>query len=108
VVACVPAAGSPGHRLIAVAGGRVRAALTLREPSGVPDAVARLAATLGPVAPSLIPREDLDEVRIVTAWLNATEGRRASADLDRLGRAGVEAWVLRRIAPGALFSSDAR
>jgi hypothetical protein len=105
VVACLPAAGEPGHRLVAVAGGRVRQAVTLRARSALPTTVARLTAALAPAPPLVVPREDLDEVRIVTTWLAGPVGRRSSVDLDRLGRAGVEAWVADRLAPGPLFSS---
>jgi hypothetical protein len=108
VIVVVPSAGAPGHRLIAVAGGRLRGAVSAPGPVALSSAFSCVVAALAPPVPALLPREALDEVRIVTAWLATPEGRAASIDLGRLGRAAAWARVVACAAPGPLFSSAAR
>jgi DNA polymerase-3 subunit epsilon len=104
VVAVVPAADGPGHRLLAVAGGRLRLAV------GVPDAAALRAAftqavrALAPGVDPLLARAALDEVRVVTAWLATPAGRAAAIDLEQVGPAGAWARLAARVGPGPLFA----
>ena len=74
----------------------------------VASAFAQATAALAQPLPALLPREALDEVRIVTAWLASPEGRAAAIDVGRLGRAAAWTRVTARGAPGPLFSSTAR
>jgi len=104
VVALVPAAGAPGHRLVACAAGRLRAAFAVRHPADLAGALAGAARALAPAPPLVVEREALDEVRIVTAWLASPEGRAASVDVARLGWRATAAGLAARLAPGPLFA----
>jgi DNA polymerase-3 subunit epsilon len=104
VVAVVPATGAPGHRLLALGGGRLRAAIPATRARELAAAFAEALAALAPPPPSLIAPEDLDEVRIVTAWLASPAGRAAAVDVGRLGRAAGLARVRERATTGPLFA----
>jgi hypothetical protein len=108
VVVVVPAASGSGHRLIAVAGGRLRFALTASRTTELQPAFVRVAAALAEPAPAIVPREALDEIRVVTAWLASPPGRAAAVDVGRLGRAA--AWERVRVlaVPGPMFASTGR
>jgi excinuclease UvrABC nuclease subunit len=108
VIVVVPAAGAPGHRLLAVAGGRLREATAAPSPEALRAAFARVWAALEPPAPAILPRTALDEVRVVTAWLASAAGRAAAVDVSRTGRAAAWARVVARTVPGPLFSSAGR
>jgi hypothetical protein len=108
VIVVVPAAGAPGHRLLAVAGGRLREAVAAPAPSRLPGAFARVWAALERPVPALVPRGALDEVRIVTAWLASGPGRLSAIDVSRERREAAWARVVARAAPGPLFSSAGR
>jgi DNA polymerase-3 subunit epsilon len=104
VLVVLPDACSGGHRLLAVAGGRLAAALPAPDAGALPDAFVRTLAALRAPLPPLIPRDALDEVRIVTGWLAGAEGRAAAVDVERAGRAGAWAHVRTRTAAGPLFA----
>jgi hypothetical protein len=104
VLVVLPDARATGHRLLAVLGGRLRAALPAPDGRTLPDAFERALAALRAPLPPLIPRNALDEVRIVTAWLAGAEGRAAGVDVERAGRAGAWAHVVARTVPGPLFA----
>lgn len=108
VLVVVPAAGGPGHRLLAVAGGRLRCAVTARDPASLPAAFARVVAALVEPADAIVPREALDEIRVVTAWLASPAGRAASIDVGRLGRAAAWRRLEALAAPGPLFAQAGR
>jgi DNA polymerase-3 subunit epsilon len=108
VLVVVPAAGEPGHRLLAVAGGRLLEANGASAPAALAGAFARTWAVLERPVPALLPRTALDEVRVVTAWLASAPGRAAALDVSRLGRAACWTRVVARTAPGPLFSSAGR
>jgi hypothetical protein len=107
VVVVVPAAREAGHRLIAIAGGRLRLALSAPSPAELRPAFARVVAALAGPAAAIVPREALDEIRVVTAWLASRTGRAAAVDLDRLG--GAAAWerVRALTTTGPLFAAHA-
>jgi hypothetical protein len=105
VVVVVPDASAPGHRLLAIAGGRLRLAVSAPRPRDLAEAFARVAAALDAPTDAIVPREALDEIRIVTAWLASPAGREAAVDLGRLGRAAAWRRVLGRAAPGPLFAA---
>jgi hypothetical protein len=104
----LPDAGEPGHRLLAIAGGRLVEAVSGAGAPGLVRAFGRALEALARPLPVLLPREVLDEVRIVTAWLASPAGRAAAIDAGRVGRAAAWSEVLARAAPGPLFSSGAR
>ena len=108
VVVVVPAAAAPGHRLIAVAGGRLRLALSAPRPAELAPAFARVTAALAAPPEEILPREALDEIRVVTAWLASPAGRAAAIDVGRLGH--VTAWhrVQALAAVGPLFTDSCR
>jgi DNA polymerase-3 subunit epsilon len=108
VVVVLPAAGAPGHRLVALAGGRLRRAVAAPAPAALAGAFADVWAALAPPVDVLVPRAALDEVRVVTAWLATEPGRRAALDVSRVGRAAAWSAVVARTAPGPLFSSAGR
>jgi hypothetical protein len=108
VLVVVPDAGGAGHRLLALASGRLVAAVTAGDGDALASAFGQVTAALAQPLPALLPREALDEVRIVTAWLASPEGRAAAIDVGRLGRAAAWTRVTARAAPGPLFSSTAR
>jgi hypothetical protein len=103
VVVVVPAAHEAGHRLIAVAAGRLRLAVSAG-PAGIQAAFARVAAALTVPADAIVPREALDEIRVVTAWLASPVGRAAAVDVGRLGHAAAWRRVQALAAPGPLFA----
>jgi DNA polymerase-3 subunit epsilon len=105
VLVVVPLAGRAGHRLIAVGGGRIVDAASASTEGALGDAFAHACRALARPLPALLPRDALDEVRIVTAWLAAPAGRGATIDVGRLGRAAAWTEVLARAASGGLFSS---
>jgi hypothetical protein len=107
VLVVVPAAGEAGHRLIAIAGGRLRLALSAPSPAELRPAFARVAAALAEPAAAIVPREALDEIRVVTAWLASRTGRAAAVDLDRLGEPAAWERVRALAAPGPLFAAPA-
>jgi hypothetical protein len=107
VLVVVPAAGRPGHRLLALGGGILRGAFAAPDATALRPALERTLASLAPPPPAILPREQLDEVRIVTAWLAGAEGRAAAVDVDRVGAAGAWAHVRRRTAHGPLFAAAA-
>jgi hypothetical protein len=107
VLALVPAVPGPGHRLLAVAGGRLRGGVSTAETATLANAFARAIALLAGSVPALVAREALDEVRVVTGWLAGPAGRAATIDLAR-GRAAAWAELVRRVNPGPLFSCGAR
>jgi hypothetical protein len=108
VLVVVPAAGEPGHRLLAVAGGRLLEAHGAPSPVALAGAFARTWAALERSVQALLPRRALDEVRVVTAWLASAPGRAAALDVSRIGRAAAWTRVVARTAPGPLFSSAGR
>ena len=103
VVVVVPAAREAGHRLIAVAGGRLRLAVSAPRPFDLPAAFARVAAASTLPADAIVPRDALDEIRVVTAWLASPIGRAAAVDVGRLGHAAAWRRVQALAAPGPLF-----
>jgi DNA polymerase III subunit epsilon len=105
VLVVAPAADGPGHRLVAIGGGRLRAAVSAPCAAELAAGFARAVAAVERPLPALVPREALDEIRIVTAWLAGRDGRRAAVDVGRLGRRAAWEAVLARAAPGPLFSS---
>jgi DNA polymerase-3 subunit epsilon len=107
VLAVVPAVPGPGHRLLAIAGALLRGAVAVTEPARLASAFARATALAAEPVSALVPRAALDEIRVVTGWLASAEGRAATIDL-RAGRAAAWKDVVRRVAPGPLFSSAAR
>jgi hypothetical protein len=104
IVAVVPVIGAPGHRLLAIGGGRLLSAVASPSSSTLPAAFARTLRALDPPPAVLVPREALDEVRLLTGWLASAEGRAASIDLARLGRERAWTEVLKRVSPGELFA----
>jgi hypothetical protein len=106
VLVVVGAAGAPGHRLLAVAGGRLRAAASAPDRAALGPAFATVAAALRAPVPALLPPDALDEVRIVTAWLASAEGRAATVDYGRVGHAAAWASVAARTTPGPLWLSS--
>lgn len=108
VCVALPEAGMSGYRLLAVVGGRLCAAASAPARPSVEAAFDRIVAALEHPAPALLPRDALDEVRIVTAWLASPAGRAATIDYGRLGRMASHARLLARIVPGPLFSSGDR
>jgi hypothetical protein len=105
VLAVVPAAEGPGHRLLALAGGTLRGAWAAPDATALRPAFERALAALAPPPPAVLPREQLDEVRIVTAWLAGADGRAATVDVDRAGTAGAWAHARRRTEAGPLFAA---
>lgn len=103
----VPAVPGPGHRLLAIAGALLRGAVAVSEPAMLAAAFARATALAAAPVSAVVPRAALDEIRVVTGWLASGEGRAATIDL-RTGRAAAWKEVVRRVAPGPLFSSGAR
>ena len=103
VVVVVRAAFGPGHRLIAVVGGRLRLALSAACAADLRPAFDRVAVALPDPPPAVVPRDALDDIRIVTAWLASPAGRVTAVDVGRLGRAA--AWERVRVlaAPGPIF-----
>ena len=53
---------------------------------------------------AVVPREALDEIRVVTAWLASPSGRAAAVDVGRLGHAAAWRRVQALAAPGPLFA----
>jgi hypothetical protein len=107
VVVVVPAAREPGHRLVAVAGGRLRLAVSAPTTAELRPAFARAAAALAEPVDAIVAREALDEIRVVTAWLSSTVGRAATVDVGRLGHAGAWRRVEELAVPGPLFTMHA-
>jgi hypothetical protein len=107
VVAVVPAARSPGHRLMAVLGGRLRLAVSAPCPADLRPAFTRVAAALAEPVEAILPREALDEIRVVTAWLGSPAGRAAVVDVGRLGHEAAWRRVCALAAPGPLFTPPA-
>lgn len=105
VLVVVAASGTRGHRLLAVSGGRLRAAVSVPDRRDRAAGFARACAALEPPPAALLEREELDEVRLVTAWLAGAEGRAATIDVARLGRAAAWAALAARVTPGPLFAS---
>ena len=90
VVVVVPAAHGAGHRLIAVVGGRLRLAVSARVPD-LRRRSPRVAAALTVPADAIVPREALDEIRVVTAWLASPIGtapRRSTSGVSVTRRPG--------------------
>jgi DNA polymerase-3 subunit epsilon len=107
VIVVLPAAGAPGHRLLGVADGRLRAVAPAATTSALRPAFLRVTRVLEPPASPLIARAALDEVRIVTAWLASREGRAAAVDVGRLGPAAAWARVEALATMGPLFAPSA-
>jgi hypothetical protein len=106
VVVVVPAARGPGHRLVAIAGGRLRLALSAQCAAELRPAFARVAAALAAPAAAIVPREAFDEIRVVTAWLASPDGRAAAVDIGHLGDAAAWERVRALAAPGPLFAGQ--
>jgi hypothetical protein len=104
VVVVVPAARASGHRLIAVAGGRVRLGVSSPRHADLRQGFERAAAALAAPTAAIVPLEALDEIRIVTAWLASPAGRAAAVDVGRLGSAAAWQRVHALAAPGPLFA----
>jgi GIY-YIG catalytic domain-containing protein len=105
IVVVVPAASGPGHRLIAVAGGRLRGAAAASHPAELRPAFARVLAALVEPVEAIVPREALDEIRVVTAWLASRAGRAVAVDVGRVGREAAWLRVHALAAPGPLFAA---
>jgi hypothetical protein len=103
VVVVVPAAREPGHRLVAVAGGRLRRAASAPAVADLRAVFAHVAAALDEPVAAIVPRDALDEIRVVTAWLSSPVGRAAAVDVGRLGYAGAWRRVQTLAVPGPLF-----
>jgi hypothetical protein len=73
-------------------------------PAHLRAAFARVAAALTVPADAIVPREALDEIRVVTAWLASPMGRAAAVDVGRLGHATAWRRVQALAAPGPLFA----
>ena len=99
----VPAARGTGHRLIAVVRGRVRLAVTASRPEELRPAFGRVSAALAEPADAIVPREVLDKIRVVTAWLASPAGRATAVDVGRLGRAAAWERVRALAVPGPMF-----
>lgn len=108
VLVVLPDAGGAGHRLVAIAAGQLVEVVTAPDTPGLAPAFARTMAALDRPLPAFVPREALDEVRIVSAWLASPPGRAAAIEPGRVGRDAAWSQVLARAAPGPLFSSGAR
>jgi len=72
-------------------------------PFDLQAAFARVAAALTLPADAIVPRDALDEIRVVTAWLASPIGRAAAVDVGRLGHAAAWRRVQALAAPGPLF-----
>jgi hypothetical protein len=107
VVVVVPAASGSGHRLIAVAGGCLRGAASASHAAELRPAFARVLAALADPVEAIVPREALDEVRVVTAWLASRAGRAVAVDVGRIGREAAWRRVCALAAPGPLFATSA-
>jgi DNA polymerase-3 subunit epsilon len=99
VVVVLPAVAANGHRLLGVAAGRLRAAASAASPGVLRAAFERIADAAAAPPPLVLAREELDEVRVTTAWLASREGRAATIDLGTLGREA--AWRLVAARAGA-------
>jgi len=107
VVAVVPAAGVPGHRLLGVRAGRLVAAAPATRPGDLRGAFAIVSRAVAGPADALVGGDALDEIRIVTGWLATRTGRAAAVDLERLGAAAAWDAVVARAGAGPLFAAAA-
>ena len=103
VLVVLPAAGVPGHRVLAIVAGRLRAAEAAPDGAALATAFQRaLRAFAGPVDP-VVSRAEIDEVRLLTAWLASPSGRQATIEVTSCS--AEEAWrhLCARTAVGPLF-----